>query len=199
MSFVVRGNRYAFTSLAIASVLMTLSLTACKGDIVHTRPMAELTQKAQALMASGDFEGAIARLESAHDLNPAEPNTTYNLALAYQAADKPLKAIPLVTELLDKHPAGVPKEGELKKLLGMLWEAQGDQLHKAAQAAEEGDKKNTKTSTEPNEQDVEANRAYSTAIDFYSQALQSPGVTDAESLKAQIAALRSNQKPQNKL
>jgi tetratricopeptide (TPR) repeat protein len=199
MSFAVRGNRYAFISLGIASVLMSVSLTACKGDIVHIRPMAELTQKAQALMAAGDYEGAIARLESAHDLNPAEPNTTYNLALAYQAADKPLKAIPLVTDLLDKHPAGVPKEGELKKLLGMLWEAQGDQLHKAAQAAEEGDKKPKKASSEPSEQDVEANRAYSTAIDFYSQALQSPGVTDAETLKAQIAALRSNQKPQNKL
>ena len=198
MRFRVRGNHYAFMSLSIALVLMSVSLMACKGDIVHTRPMAELTQKAQALMASGDYEGAIARLESAHDLNPAEPNTTYNLALAYQAADKPLKAIPLVTDLLDKHPAGVPKEGELKKLLGMLWEAQGDQLHKAAQADEEGNKK-SKASSEPNEQEVEVNRAYSIAIDFYSQALQSPGVTDGENLKAQIAALRSNQKSQNKL
>jgi tetratricopeptide (TPR) repeat protein len=180
--------------LVVLSLFLSLFLSACKGDIVHTRPMAELTQKAQALMASGDYEGAIARLESAHDLNPAEPNTTYNLALAYQAADKPLKAIPLVTELLDKHPAGAPKEAELKKLLGMLWEAQGDSLHKTAQSAEGEDKGKKSSSTEPNAQEVEANRAYSTAIDFYTQALQSPGVTDAESLKAQIAALKSSQK-----
>jgi tetratricopeptide (TPR) repeat protein len=185
-------TQHLWTAALFATSLL---LSACQSDIVHLRPMAELNQRAQTMMAAGDYTGAIARLESAHDLNPAEPNTTYNLALAYQAADKPLQAIPLIADLLDKHPAGAPAEGALKKTLGILWEARGDQLQKAAQALAAEPKKDSKPSLAAaapnNERQVEADRAYTTALDYYRQALQNKDLQDADSVKQQADALEA--------
>jgi tetratricopeptide (TPR) repeat protein len=184
-------------TVALSALLMsavTLFLSGCQTDIIHQRPMAELNQKAQVLMATGDYAGAIARLESAHDLNPNEPKTTYNLALAYQAADKPMLAIPLVADLLDKPPAEAPSIGELKKTLGVLWEARGDELFKAAQdMADDKGKPGQKATVRAfaNEREIEAERAYRTAIDYYRQALESKDLKDYDSIQQQMAALEA--------
>ena len=199
MSSVKRAFVQQPFSFAAGLISVSLLLSGCQADIVHLRPMAELNQRAQAMMAAGDYAGAIARLESAHDLNPSEPNTSYNLALAYQAADKPMQAIPLIADLLERKPSGAPSTGELQKTMGILWEARGDQLQKAAQLIESDDEKGAKkpaADAAPNERQLEADRAYASAIDYYHQALQTKDLHDSESIKQQVAALEARKNKQ---
>jgi tetratricopeptide (TPR) repeat protein len=186
-------------------ILSFMVLSGCQTtDLVHQRPMAELNQKAQTMMQAGDFNGAIARLESAHDLDPSEPNTTFNLALAYQAAGRIEPAIGLLADLADKPKAGGPSSAQVHKALAVTWEAKADQLASQAKDAspESGDEesKSAKQAKPPSadamQKQEDAERAYATALDYYKQALKE-GLQDPQ-VQQQVQMLEDRRaKPSN--
>ena len=101
-----------------------LMTTGCADKAVYNPSIAGLNQKAQSLMQNGQTDTAIQRLESALDLNPAEVNTRYNLALAYQKKGDLDKAIPLLETLCLK-----PGSLDMNKILlslGQVYETKGD-------------------------------------------------------------------------
>jgi tetratricopeptide (TPR) repeat protein len=103
---------------------MILGTAGCAEKSVHNPSIAALNQKAQVLIQGGQVDLAIQRLDVALDLNPNEPNTRFNLALAYQTKGSYDKAIPLLESLL-KQPAGLDKN-KLLLVLGQVYEAKGD-------------------------------------------------------------------------
>jgi tetratricopeptide (TPR) repeat protein len=176
------------SAFVAAGLLVTLTLLGgCQQDVVHQRSMAELNQKAQTMMQSGDVDGAIARLEAAHDLDPNEPNTTHNLAVAYQTKGDYDKAIALFTQLMGK--PGMDK-AELYKALGVTYEAKADQL--AGQAKEALDNpKADKVQTQQLDQQAEA--TYAQALSAYQQAIAS-GLKNPAEVQKQIEALQARKK-----
>ena len=58
----------------------------------------KLNQKASEYMASGEYDKAVARLESIIDLNPEFPETHYNLGVAYYQLNDYEKALKALTE-----------------------------------------------------------------------------------------------------
>lgn len=70
-------NTRLITLLGIA--LCAIFLVGCSNLDIQT-----LNNKAAQLMAQGDIDGAIARLQSIQDLNPNFPQTNYNLGIAYK-------------------------------------------------------------------------------------------------------------------
>jgi tetratricopeptide (TPR) repeat protein len=185
--------RQALLAISLLSVLSLFG--GCQKDVVHQRSIAELNQKAQVLMQSGDIDGAIARLEAAHDLEPDEPNTTHNLAIAYQTKGDYDKAITLFTQLMDK--PGTDK-AELYKALGVTYEAKADQLAgqaKDAEAAPKADKAKTQQISQQSED------SYAQALASYQQAVAN-GLKNPADVQKQIEALEARKKnpaggPQN--
>lgn len=181
-----------------AQVVLTLGLgfglifstAGCRTDVVHQRSLSELNQKAQAMIQAGDYAGAIARLESARDLEPDEPNTTYNLATAYQATGRYDQAIGLLSRLLEK-PDNTRANGlspaEVHKAMGITWEAKADKLTADAKSLEgvlHTDRNRAQTL------DQEAVQAYRAALDNYREALGGD-LKDAGEVRRQMAALEA--------
>lgn len=164
---------------------MVCSLSACQKDVVYQRSMSELNQKAQAMMQAGDYAGAIARLESAHDLQPDEPNTTYNLAVAYQMQGQYDKAISMFTLLLEK--PGPLSKPEIQKALGITYEAKADKLSADAKEVQETSKS---SSVKAPQLEQDAAQSYKMAMSYYQQAVQG-GVKNAAELQKQVTALDS--------
>ncbi len=180
------SNGVKAIALSVAIVGMSLVLTGCQQNMVYQRSMAELNEKAQALMASGDIDGAVSRLEAAHDLQPDEPNTTYNLAIAYQTQGSYDKAIPLLKQLVEKSQLD---QAQVHKTLGITYEAKADQLaFKVSEA--ESDPKADKAKIPPMK--AEAQEAYELAIESYQQAL--PGLKNTAEVEKQIEALQARLK-----
>lgn len=172
--------------LSMAVIGLSLALTGCQQNVVYQRSMAELNEKAQALMASGDIDGAVSRLEAAHDLQPDEPNTTYNLAIAYQTQGSYDKAIPLLKQLVEKSQLD---KAQVQKTLGITYEAKADLLaFKVSEA--ESDPKADKAKIP--QMKAEAQAAYELAIESYQQAL--PGLKNAAEVEKQIEALQARLK-----
>ncbi len=174
------------TLWALLAVAILGGLSACKQDVVYQRSMSELNTKAQAMLASGDVDGAVSRLEAAHDLQPNEPNTTYNLAIAYQTQGNYDKALPLLQQLQSE---GVLDKGEVSKSLGITYESKADGL--IAKARELSEKpKADKAMVE--RMQSEATQSYQLAIESYQQAL--PNLKEPEPVKTQIQALETRLK-----
>jgi tetratricopeptide (TPR) repeat protein len=176
-------NRWMMAGLL---VVLTLS-SGCQKDVVHQRSIAELNQKAQIMMQNGDIDGAIARLEAAHDLEPDEPNTLHNLAIAYQTKGDYDKAITLFTQLMSK--PGTDK-AELYKALGVTYEAKADQLEgqaKEAEAAPKADKTKVQQLSQQSEE------AYNQALASYQQAVAN-GLKAPGDVQKQIEALEARKK-----
>lgn len=169
--------------LTVILLVSVLSFTGCKQDVVYQRSMSELNQKAQALLAAGDVDGAVSRLEAAHDLQPDEPNTTFNLAVAYQTQGSYDKAIPLLRQLVEQ---GALDKSQILKTLGITYEAKADEL--IGKATEEAEKPKADKAKAQAMRD-EATQSYQLAIESYQQAL--PGLKDSEAVQTQIAALES--------
>jgi tetratricopeptide (TPR) repeat protein len=118
----------------VALVMLILVLSGCGGQGLMNRPsVAELNQKAQLLLSQGDATSAIGRLESALDLDPNQPNTLFNLAIAYQQTGKQNKAIPLLEKLLTTNDRPGPRlpaevEDNVRQALSVAYEAQADTL-----------------------------------------------------------------------
>ncbi|MEM0951499.1 MAG: tetratricopeptide repeat protein [Cyanobacteria bacterium P01_H01_bin.74] len=186
------------TSLVVALVCPVLFFgfnfffSGCGQSLVYQRPVSELNLKAQQLLEAGDYEGAIARLESAHDLQPDNDKTTYNLATAYQLNNNIDQAIGLFTQLLQKNTLG--QGAELEKSLGIVYEAKADALMQ--KFAEFENKANTPlansknldnkpdqqtnsamsendTTTDASQLKPMAINAYKLAIQYYQAAMQS--------------------------
>jgi tetratricopeptide (TPR) repeat protein len=181
-----------FVSLSlIAFAIALLGFSGCKTDVVHQRSISELNEKAQSMMQSGDYDGAISRLEAAHDLEPNEPNTTYNLAVAYQSKGEYGKAIAIFDELL-QHPGpdnSPMSSAQIHKNMGITYEAQADKLE--AEASTEADNpKGDKAKAEALKQ--ESRSAMDQALRHYRKAL--PGLKDSEGIAAQIQAIENKLK-----
>lgn len=183
----------SYKSIALALTVIGLSLvslTGCKQDVVYQRSMSELNQKAQAMLASGDVNGAVARLEAAHDLQPDEPNTAFNLAVAYQTQGNYDKAIPLLTQLKDS--SGLDK-AQVYKTLGITYEAKGDALAGKAKEAEEQPKPDK---TQIDVMKSESAQHYQLAIESYQQAL--PGLKEEkEAVQKQVEVLQARLEKQS--
>ena len=177
-------------TLLSLGLILTLS-SGCTQDVVHQRSMAELNQKAQSMMQSGDYEGAVSRLEAAHDLEPNEPNTTYNLAIAYQTKGDFDKAIAIFNQLLEKPgPDGSPMSApEIHKAMAITLEAQADKLDADAKAAEDapkGDKSKAEALSH------QANLTLQQALMHYQKAL--PGLKNHTEVSNQIQAIETKLK-----
>jgi tetratricopeptide (TPR) repeat protein len=81
--------------LIISLFLLIFLVSACSNFDIE-----KLNNKANALMNSGDTDGAIARLESINDLNPNYPQTHYNLGIAYHKKKNFDKAITSLNEAI---------------------------------------------------------------------------------------------------
>jgi tetratricopeptide (TPR) repeat protein len=158
----------------------------CQQDVVHQRSIAELNQKAQAMMQAGDYNGAVARLEAAHDLQPEEPKTTHNLAIAYQMQGNYDKALAMFNELLLK--SGIDK-AEIQKSIGITAEAKADKLSAEAKGMESDPKADKAKVQQLNQQ---AEESYALALDSYRQAVG--GLKNAADVQKQIAALEARKK-----
>lgn len=112
-------------NLLLVLLVSLFLLGGCKESFVYQRSIAELNQKAQGMIAAGDYKGAIARLESALDLYPDEPTTMHNLAIAYQVDAQHEKALALFEKLLETEGMDKPT---LYKSIGITHEAMGDQV-----------------------------------------------------------------------
>lgn len=176
------------TLLTLAALGMLFFSSGCQQDVVHQRSMAELNQKAQVMMNAGDYDGAIARLEAAHDLQPEEPTTTYNLAIAYQMKGDYDKAIATFQQVMGK--PGI-NQAEVQKALGISYEGKADKLTAAAKEQEEAPKPDP---AKVKQLKQEADVAYHQALDSYKQA--ESGLQDPEAVRAQIKALEDNFKKQ---
>jgi len=166
-----------------------LALAGCKapsGDVLNQKSVAELNMKAQSLMQAGDTTGAIARLESAHDLAPNEVTTMYNLAIAYQTNSNFDKALDYLLQLQDK--PGIDA-AELQKSLGITYEALGDQLEAEAAATEDAEGRKTDPAVAA-EKRRKAEESYQLAIQAYQQAIAS-GIKNPDALTKQVEALEA--------
>lgn len=183
-----RHNAGYISVFVIALTVVLTGFSGCKTDVVHQRSISELNEKAQSMMQAGDYDGAISRLESAHDLEPNEPNTTYNLAVAYQARGQYEKAIAIFDELLrNPGPDNSPmSSAQIHKNMGITYEAQADKLEAEASTLA-NDPKGDKSKAQ------ELNRAARTAMEqalmHYRKAL--PGLKDSEGIAAQIQAIET--------
>jgi tetratricopeptide (TPR) repeat protein len=178
------------TVLFIGVILAAgVPFSGCQQNVVYQRSMAELNQKAQALMASGDVDGAVSRLEAAHDLQPDEPNTTYNLAIAYQTQGRYDKAIPLLKQLLEQPQLDT---AQVHKTLGITYEAKANEL--AGKALEEADKPKPDPAKVQQWKD-ESTQFYQLAIESYQKAL--PGLKNGAEVQKQIEALEAQLKKSN--
>lgn len=173
-----------FKPIALISAVVLMFLSGCaQQDLVYQKPLAELNAKAQQMLQAGDVDGAVSRLEAAHDLSPEEPNTAFNLAVAYQMQGSHDKAIALFKELLDK--PGHDK-AELEKNLGITYEAKADALDSKARDKE----------GQPDPLLAqEAMDAYREALQHYEAAL--PGSKNAAELQKQISLLQAKLQQQN--
>lgn len=71
--------------LILTIFIMALTTSACSfNKSTLSKPdIYKLNQKAAEYMAAGDYDSAIARLESINDLDPTHPEVQYNLGVAY--------------------------------------------------------------------------------------------------------------------
>jgi tetratricopeptide (TPR) repeat protein len=174
--------------LTVAATGLML-LSGCQQDVVHQRSIAELTQKAQSLMQAGDYNGAVARLEAAYDLQPNEPKTMYNLAIAYQMQGSYDKALELFSQLQDK--PGMDK-AQIQKAMGITYEAKADLLDTQVHEQEE----NPKADKAQLQQKKQATQeTYQLALQFYQQALTGNGLKNPEEVQKQIESLEAKLKP----
>lgn len=155
------GN-LALGALILASALF---LSGCSEKVVYNRSVAELNQKAMALLQQGNTAGAVGRLESAIDLYPDEPNTLHNLAVAYQANGDLDKSIDTFERLLSF--PEISDVEKVKKSLGVVYEEKADALYVQAEEAEDEKKQD-----EASRLKQDALAYYQKAIELYTEVLQ---------------------------
>jgi tetratricopeptide (TPR) repeat protein len=158
------------------------------GYTPYTPSIAELNQKAQAMMTQGDTAGAISRLEAALDLQPNEPNTMHNLAVAYQAGGQHDKAIAMYQQLLEKK---LFKPVEIYQSLGILHEEKADMVWGKAEIAKDDQNPDIKkTEAELRQQALDG---YRQAIEMYKKSIEAGNTS--EDVAARIPLLEARLDP----
>lgn len=194
-----RGTVAWLLTLGMGFLLLT-SLTGCQGVSVYQRSVADLNTKAQAYLQQGDSAKAICRLEAALELMPDEPNTLYNLAVAYRDNQRFEEAIQSFSSLLELKKSDPKQKVALTRSLGIVHEERADQLMADVDALEQGlppvssGKADCLPATKPSAKDLaemggQAILHYQAAIDFYQQAIDAKA-EDAEGLTKQIKSLQ---------
>ena len=183
----------AFTTLFLVGTLLAMS--GCKQeDIVYQKSLADLNAKAQQMLQSGDVDGAISRLESAHDLEPNEPTTTFNLAIAYQMKGDYDKSIALFTQLL-KTPG--QDQAEIHKNLAITYETKADSLDSKVHDLTTDPKKAKSEQSQIATLKQQSLESYQLALQHYQSAEQ--GAKDLTEIQQHIQALQAKlQHPQEK-
>ncbi len=82
-----------FLILAILIISVTTSACALNRSTLSKPDIYKLNQKAAEYMTAGDYDSAIARLESINDLDPNHPEVYYNLGVAYIKKEEYQKAV----------------------------------------------------------------------------------------------------------
>ncbi|HEY9685625.1 MAG TPA: tetratricopeptide repeat protein [Coleofasciculaceae cyanobacterium] len=189
MSGMPWSKRLSQPALTVAVATGLLLLGGCQQDVVHQRSIAELTQKAQSMMQAGDYNGAVARLEAAYDLQPNETKTMYNLAVAYQMQGNYDKALDMFSQLQDK--PGMDK-AQIQKAIGITYEAKADALDAEVHEQEENPKADKAQVQQKKQAAVET---YQLALQSYQQALAGNGLKNPEEVQKQIESLEAKLKP----
>lgn len=153
------------TLLITLIMAVTLISTAC----VNKFAVQELNNNAQKMLAAGDAEGAISRLESSIDLDDTLYETHYNLAVAYlevKKFDKAENALKKVFELNSDfadayHSMGVVNEEKAYQIINGENSDENDINNENAN--------NKKVLTDEQKQDI--SKYFTTAIDYYNQYL----------------------------
>lgn len=185
------SSRCRFLQPAIALAVLA-SVSGCSmpqsGYTPYTPSIAELNQKAQAMMTQGDTAGAISRLEAALDLQPNEPNTMHNLAVAYQAGGQHDKAIAMYQQLLEKK---LFKPVEIYQSLGILHEEKADMVWGKAEIAKDDQNPDIKkTEAELRQQALDG---YRQAIEMYKKSIEAGNTS--EDVAARIPLLEARLDP----
>jgi tetratricopeptide (TPR) repeat protein len=162
----------------------------CSQKAVYNRSIADLNQKAQQLLQQGDAAGAVSRLESALDLNPEEPLTLHNLAIAYEAKGDYDRSIQSFEKLLTLKSLGSGLDAKrIKQSLAVVYESKADKLMSEADEATENKTPETDAKTAALKE--EALGGYRKALDTYDSLLRESGLSNEtlQTLKAQHEAL----------
>lgn len=172
------------TLLITLIMAVTLISTAC----VNKFAVQELNNNAQKMLAAGDAEGAISRLESSIDLDDTLYETHYNLAVAYLEAkkfDKAENALKKVFELNSDfadayHSMGVVNEEKAYQIINGENSDENDINNE--------DANNKKVLTDEQKQDI--SKYFTTAIDYYNQYLsKKTNAEDAAKVNEKIELL----------
>lgn len=190
MAFCLKNN--VATPLIMLSAVISLSvlLTGCDETMVYKRAVSDLNVNAKALSASGDYRGAIGRLESALDLLPGDVPTRYNLAIAYQANGDHDKSLAYFDGLLEEDTE--IEDAPLLKAKGIVFETIGDGIMEkvdAIKANKEEPDPCFKEEGDEEKMQAEAIVQYKSAIDSYEKALASKALTQSDAVINQVKQL----------
>jgi tetratricopeptide (TPR) repeat protein len=182
-----KTHSFKTTALLSAAIAVTMIFSGCnQQDLVYQKSLAELNTKAQAMLQAGDVNGAVSRLEAAHDLAPDEPNTTMNLAVAYQMQGNHDKAIMLFQQLLDK--PGQDK-ADIEKNLGITYEAKADELDAKSKGPEDGVKPDPAQMEQLKQQSLDS---YQSAMNHYQASMD---LKKSDEIEKQIAGIQAKLHP----
>ncbi|MBQ2644065.1 tetratricopeptide repeat protein [bacterium] len=178
--------------LVIFIVFITLGCTAC----INRFAVQELNNNAKELLAKGQTEAAIARLESSIDLDESIFETHYNLAVAYMQAklyDKALKALEKVQELKPDfadtyHSIAVINE----ELAYDILSGENDKDKKLSNT-EQNDENSDKTKDLSDEDKTKICEYFTIAIDNYNKYLtKKENADDKDKIEQKINDLNNN-------
>ena len=178
------------TLLITLIMAVTLVSTAC----VNKFAVQELNNNAQKMLAAGDVEGAISRLESSIDLDESLYETHYNLAVAYLEAkklDKAEKALNKVFELNPDfpdayHTMGVVNEEKAYEIIN------GKDSEEDNDNAEVSDDVQAQENALTDEQKTDINKYITTAIEYYNKYLSKKvNADDAAKVNEKIDSLNT--------
>lgn len=178
------------TLLIMGIVFVTLACTAC----VNRFAVQELNNNAKELMASGNTEAAISRLESSIDLDESVFETHYNLAVAYIQAEKYDKALKSLEKVIELN----PDFADAYHSLGVVYEEQAYDIISGDADKENADSDAQKEEVSDNSQpkkltDAEKEKVcelFTNAIDNYNKYLtKKSDASDKDKVNSKIEDL----------
>ena len=186
-------------------VLGAVSFSACsEEDVLYGNAVGALNEAAKTSVNRGNAKQAVAYLESAVVLKPAETSTLYNLAVAYQSNSQYDKAVETFNQLIKLQPDDTAK---LYQYRAMALEEKADTLRADLNDALDTLESSvpactTRSKRQEMEGDVEqlhqkAEASYQQAIEGYQAALTYEP-DNAEALQQQVSQLEDALEKLNK-
>jgi len=167
-------------------VLILSTLTSC--SFMSKMDAQKLNLKANKLMKSGDYQGAISRLESINDLNPGFSQTYYNLGVAYHKTENYEKAAIALKEAVKiKHDFA-----DAYYTLGVVYEDWADKLAGNNNESEQSEKTELKPELKPEIKQAVADNL-TKSIEFYTKYLSvKPDAPDKNDIEGKIKFLQND-------